>query len=73
MHLRYSVILSDQSLEREKLLVFVFILKYLFVPLNKKELFSLYPPEREEATVNTDFCFFFFNGKPSAGLATVLR
>lgn len=73
--LNCSVILSDQCLEHEKLLVFVFILKYLFVLLHKKELFSLYLPERGEATINTNLFFFFFlvNGKPRAGLATILR
>lgn len=38
----------------------------------------MYPPERGEAAVNTNLFFFFFllflvNGKPRAGLATVLR
>lgn len=72
--LNCSVILSDQCLEHEKLLVFVFILRYLFVLLHKKELFSLYPPERGEATVNTSLFFLFpVNGKPRAGLITILR
>ena len=77
--LNCSVILSDQCLEHEKLLVLSFCLyTEIFICTTSQKEIVLRVPTRERGGYCQYKSFFFFfqflvNGKPRAGLATILR